>query len=142
VIIGRDFMVDKIRINKLHREIAKQKEIFLKFAPKVINPDGSDEYKAAKKAFDAADRRIKEIEKELIQLQQGSTAPPSQKLSTPIPGPLDTPKTEPPSRRKKSKTPLSELEIEPSPQTAPSQAKVITLARGHSGDDDEEEEIA
>ena len=125
---GRDFMVDKIRIKKLHEEIAKQKEIFLKHAPRAINPDGSDEYKAAKKAFDAADRRIKEIEKELVQLQQGTPPPPS-----------SLPKSGSPSDRREVKGKQKSKHAPPGVQMKPSQAKVIIMASGPSEDDDEEE---
>ena len=56
------------QIKKLGRELGKQKAIFKKNAGRAINPDGSEAYWKAKKAFDAADRRIKEIEKELARL--------------------------------------------------------------------------
>ena len=137
-------MVDKKRIEELHQEMAKQKEIFLKHAPRAINPDGSDEYKAAKKAFDAADRRIKEIEKELVQLQQGTPTPPPLPSAPPSPPPkkptmLGPLKSGPPSDRRKRKRKQKSKDAPPGVQVKPSQAKIRLMARGQSGEDEEEE---
>lgn len=46
----------------------EQKAIFQKYSGRVINPDGSDEYKEAKKKFDRADRMIKMLDVEIAQL--------------------------------------------------------------------------
>ncbi|MHA1480886.1 MAG: hypothetical protein ACTSQZ_05645 [Candidatus Thorarchaeota archaeon] len=59
------------QIKKLGQELSKQKGIFQKHAGRAINPDGSDAYWAAKGKFDAADRKIKEIEKEIAHLLTG-----------------------------------------------------------------------
>jgi len=62
-------MRDKERQIKLLRAgLAAQQAIFNKHAPRAINPDNSKAYTIAKKAFDLADRRIKEINKELARL--------------------------------------------------------------------------
>ena len=55
-------------IAMLGEELSKQKAIFQKHAGRVINPDNSPEYEAAKKSFDAADRKIKSLEKEIARL--------------------------------------------------------------------------
>jgi hypothetical protein len=56
-------------IKALGAALAQQKAIFEKYQGRAINPDGSEEYLEAKKKFDAADRRIKAIEKELAQIE-------------------------------------------------------------------------
>ncbi len=56
----------------LGEELSKQKAIFKKYAGRAINPDGSDAYWEAKKKFDAADRQIKAIEKELAKIALAS----------------------------------------------------------------------
>ena len=58
----------KTRLEQLRREWKKQKGIFNKYAGRAINPDGSEGYWEAKAKFDDADRRIKEIEKEIAHL--------------------------------------------------------------------------
>lgn len=55
----------------LGKELEKQKVIFKKHMGRAINPDGSDEYLAAKAKFDGADRKIKESEKELARIVTG-----------------------------------------------------------------------
>ncbi len=55
-------------IAMLGRELGKQKAIFKENAYRGTNPDGSDEYWEAKAKFDAADRKIKSLEKELAYL--------------------------------------------------------------------------
>ncbi len=55
-------------IAMLSDELAKQRAIFQKYQGRVINPDNSPEYEEAKKAFDAADRKIKSLDKELARL--------------------------------------------------------------------------
>lgn len=72
---------NKLKIKELEEELAKQSAIFQKYAPAVINPSNSPAYKTAKKKFDAADKRIKEIEKELDALKHptdGTQSQPSQ----------------------------------------------------------------
>ena len=72
---------NKQKIKELEQELAKQAAIFQKYAPAVINPSNSPAYKSAKKKFDAADKRIKEIEKELDVLKHpadGIQSQPSQ----------------------------------------------------------------
>ncbi len=54
----------------LYAELSKQKAIFQANMGRAINPDGSDEYDTAKTAFDGADRRIKEIEKEIAHIKE------------------------------------------------------------------------
>ncbi|MHA1961213.1 MAG: hypothetical protein ACW99U_13380 [Candidatus Thorarchaeota archaeon] len=62
-------MGDKEELVKmLNAELSKQKAIFEKNAGRAINPDGSEEYWAAKAAFDSADRKIKSLEKELARI--------------------------------------------------------------------------
>jgi hypothetical protein len=62
-------MYDKAsQIKLLGKEIEKQKRIFRKHMGKAINPDGSEEYRDAKSKFDAADRKIKDLDKELARL--------------------------------------------------------------------------
>jgi len=62
-------MRDKERQIKLLRAgLAKQQAIFNKHAPRAICPDNSKEYTIAIKAFNLADRRIKEINRELARL--------------------------------------------------------------------------
>lgn len=48
----------------LNKELSKQKGIFNKHAPRVIHPN-SKGYDEARKAFDAADRKIKSLEHEI-----------------------------------------------------------------------------
>ncbi|MDF1539928.1 MAG: hypothetical protein P1Q69_13610 [Candidatus Thorarchaeota archaeon] len=48
--------------------MSRQKKIFDDNAWRVIDPDNSAEYWAAKRKFDAADRRIKQIEKKIARL--------------------------------------------------------------------------
>ena len=55
----------------LSAELGKQKAIFRKNSSRVINPDNTPEYDAAKTAFDTADRRIKELEQEIARLVTG-----------------------------------------------------------------------
>jgi hypothetical protein len=55
-------------IEMLSKEITRQRAIFNKHSARVINPDNSPEYKAAKEAFDAADRKIKSLDKEIARL--------------------------------------------------------------------------
>ncbi|MHA1907459.1 MAG: hypothetical protein ACW98Y_09215 [Candidatus Thorarchaeota archaeon] len=59
------------QIARLGKQLEKAKVIFLAQAGRATNPDGSDEYWAAKKKFDAADRKIKKLEKELARLITG-----------------------------------------------------------------------
>ncbi|MFW9849628.1 MAG: hypothetical protein ACFFF4_10815 [Candidatus Thorarchaeota archaeon] len=69
------------KIKNLEKELFEQKALFEKHAPFVINPSDNPAYKAAKKIFDAADKRIKEIEKELAKLRNppaGTQIQPSQ----------------------------------------------------------------
>ncbi len=56
-------------LKMLGEEWAKEKAIFNQYAPQVINPSDSEEYKQAKEKFDAADRRIKAIEKEIATIK-------------------------------------------------------------------------
>ena len=58
-------------IAKLGKELEKQKAIFHAHMGRGTNPDGSDEYWEAKAKFDAADRKIKKLEKELARLITG-----------------------------------------------------------------------
>jgi hypothetical protein len=55
---------------KLTLELWKQKAIFDELAPKVIEPSNDPGYLEAKKKFDAADKRIKEIEKALAEMEE------------------------------------------------------------------------
>ena len=55
-------------IEMLSKELARQRAIFQKHQGRVINPDNSPEYDAAKTAFDAADRKIKALDKEIARL--------------------------------------------------------------------------
>ena len=65
-------MYDKdSQIKILNMELARQNAIFRKYMGRAINPNNSDEYKEAKTKFDAADRRIKELDKELARLVTG-----------------------------------------------------------------------
>ena len=68
------------QIEKLGKDLARQKAIFDRYAPKVINPSNDPAYLAAKKKFDAAYRRMGEIEKELERLKNpsGTQTQPSQ----------------------------------------------------------------
>ena len=59
------------QIAKLGKELGKQKTIFKENSYRAINPDGSNEYWAAKAKFDRADRKIKKLEKELARLITG-----------------------------------------------------------------------
>ena len=52
----------------LGTEMKKQRGIMMKHQGRVINPDNTPEYKAAKEAFDAADSKIKTLEKEIARL--------------------------------------------------------------------------
>ena len=53
----------------------EQRAIFQKYMGRAINPDYSEEYKEAKKKFDAADRMIKALDKEIAELITASEAP-------------------------------------------------------------------
>ncbi|MFW9849629.1 MAG: hypothetical protein ACFFF4_10820 [Candidatus Thorarchaeota archaeon] len=55
-------------IEILREEMNRQRAIFNKHAGRAINPDNSPEYAAAKEAFDAADRKIKSLDKEIARL--------------------------------------------------------------------------
>jgi len=69
------------RLEELGQELAKQKEIVDKYAPIVQDPSDSLGYKAAKKKFDAAYKRMGEIEREIERLQKprpGAQTQPSQ----------------------------------------------------------------
>jgi len=55
-------------IEMLGTELSKQKAIMMKHQGRAINPDNSPEYDVAKTAFDAADRKIKSLEKEIARL--------------------------------------------------------------------------
>lgn len=63
-------------VAELGRMLAKQKAIFDKYAGRVISPDNSEEYWEAKKKFDAADKAIKVIEKELAEIEIAKEIPP------------------------------------------------------------------
>ncbi len=65
----------KWALDMLNEMLNEQKAIFNKYAPRVINPDGSDEYNEAKKIFDAADKAIKALDKEIAELILASEAP-------------------------------------------------------------------
>lgn len=54
----------------LGEELKIQKMIFERTAPRVIDPDGSVAYWAAKGLFDGADKRIKDIEKEMAEIEK------------------------------------------------------------------------
>ena len=56
-------------LQKLENELHQQRAIFEKHAPTVINPSNDPAYGFAKKRFDAADKRIKELEKEIAKLR-------------------------------------------------------------------------
>jgi len=68
------------QLEMLGKELARQKAIFDRYTPKVINPSNDPAYLAAKKKFDAAYRRMGEIEKEMERLRnpEGSQIEPSQ----------------------------------------------------------------
>ncbi len=72
-------------IARLGKELEKQKAIFHANAGRGTNPDGSDEYWEAKAKFDAADRKIKKLEKELARLITGGKPldPPSFEIEFP-----------------------------------------------------------
>ncbi len=57
-------------LEMLKAELAKESAIFQKYAPLVINPSNDPSYTEAKENFDAADRRIKAIEKEIAYIQE------------------------------------------------------------------------
>jgi chromatin segregation and condensation protein Rec8/ScpA/Scc1 (kleisin family) len=59
----------------LGQMLAEQKAIIQKYSGRVINPDNSDEYKEAKKKFDAADKAVKVIEKELAEIEVAKNIP-------------------------------------------------------------------
>jgi len=62
-------MVDKQDlIDILGTEIKVQRGIMMKHQGRVINPDNTPEYHESKTAFDAADRKIKSLEKEIARL--------------------------------------------------------------------------
>jgi hypothetical protein len=62
-------MVDKqALIDILGTEIKVQRGIMMKHQGRAINPDNTPEYHEAKTAFDAADRKIKTLEKEIARL--------------------------------------------------------------------------
>jgi hypothetical protein len=71
-------MINREKIKELEKELMKQKAIFDKHAPKVINPDNTPAYKTAKKKFDAAYKRMGEIEKEIEQLKNPRPKPQTQ----------------------------------------------------------------
>jgi hypothetical protein len=56
-------------LEMLRAELAKESAIFQKYAPLVINPSNDPGYTQAKEKFDAADRRIKMLEKEIAHIQ-------------------------------------------------------------------------
>ena len=61
----------------LNAELRRQKAIFNKHAPKVIFPNNSPEYDAAKKAFDNADWQIKDITKQIAYITCEETYEPT-----------------------------------------------------------------
>jgi hypothetical protein len=69
---SRDGMIEEL--NAAKRE---QQGIFNKHAPRAINPDNSEAYTIAKKAFDKADRAIKAIDKEIAKLTLYETYDPT-----------------------------------------------------------------
>lgn len=56
-------------LEMLKAELAKQAAIFKQYAPLVINPSNDPGYDEAKEKFDAADRKIKALEKEIAEIQ-------------------------------------------------------------------------
>ncbi len=56
-------------IAMLGKELAKQKQIFKDNSYWATKADGSDKYWASKEIFDAADKKIKTLEKELARIQ-------------------------------------------------------------------------
>ena len=59
------------QIGMLGKERERQHKIFTDNMGRATNPDGSDEYWEAKEKFDRADRKMKEIEKEIARLTTG-----------------------------------------------------------------------
>ncbi|MFW9918308.1 MAG: hypothetical protein ACFFED_01800 [Candidatus Thorarchaeota archaeon] len=55
--------------------LSEQKAIFSSLQGSVINPDNTDGYKEAKDRFDAADKAIKALEKQIAELLLLSEAP-------------------------------------------------------------------
>jgi hypothetical protein len=99
----------------LSKELEKQKAIFRKHMGRAINPDGSDEYKEAKTEFDAADRKIKELDKEIARIVTGGTPLSPKELKEKFPYlPKRSKKRQ---AKKKSTSPAGQ-------QTQPSQSKV------------------
>jgi hypothetical protein len=75
---GNDMDEDKQEtLDMLKRWLAEERAIFDKYKGRVINPDNTEGYAAAKKAFDRADRNIKEIEKEIAALLTAEKVEPS-----------------------------------------------------------------
>jgi len=64
-------------IKELNAALREQTGIFNKHAPRAINPDNSEAYTIAKKAFDQADRMIKAINKEIARLTLYETHDPT-----------------------------------------------------------------
>lgn len=61
----------------LSAEQSKQKAIMNKHSGRAMNPDGSEEYKIAKKAFDNAYRRVKDLGDRISWLLTEETYEPS-----------------------------------------------------------------
>ena len=61
----------------LNAELSKQKAIMQKYSGRVINPDNSEEYKLAKRAFDAAYKSITELDQRISYLITEETYEPS-----------------------------------------------------------------
>ncbi len=92
------------QIGMLGAQRARHHKIFRDNMGRGTNPDGSKEYWEAKKKFDKADRKMKEIEKEIARLTTGGK-------------PLS------PSEFEK-KFPHAGANMPPGVQTQPSQSKV------------------
>ncbi|TFG32284.1 hypothetical protein EU528_03870 [Candidatus Thorarchaeota archaeon] len=61
----------------LGQELSRQKAIMQKHSGRTINPDNSDEYKLAKKAFDHAYHQVRDLEDRIAWLQTEETYEPS-----------------------------------------------------------------
>ena len=69
----------------LSKELENQKTIFQEHMGRAINPDGSEAYWLAKTQFDAADKKIKELEKEIARIITGGTPPSPQEIEEKFP---------------------------------------------------------
>lgn len=61
----------------LNEELHKQKAIFHKHAPIAVNPANTEEYDIAKRAFDHANHRVRELEDRIAWLMTEETYEPS-----------------------------------------------------------------